>query len=677
MTPFITDRRGVSEVIGAVVIFGFLILTLSAYQTVGVPAQNTDIEVSHSFDVQDDLAELQSAVVANVDSQRTQAVTVDLAPQYPTRILTINAPPPSGQVTTETVGTGNITSSGFDVNQACRLSAGSANAVPTQSISYLPRYNYFDDGNVPHRIEHTLFYQADSEGDVTFVRSNDSLVDPASRTVSLSPIQGRLQADGTQATTVRLVRGYERTVTATDATITLPTVVSADVWRDQLTAGSSDVTVTNVSPTAVEVTFTGQWAFQCAPIGVNDAPEQLPTADAGSDVRVAEGSTVQLDGSNSEPSATLDYAWGFATAAPPGVSLEDETTQTPVLNASNADVSSQTPVDVQLTVTGANGNTDTDTATVTITPVSGGGTGGTTPTPSLTATVENLPTDSTATQEVTFSPTERTIPAGETVAIDLSNANGVTANGDPNPVNYENINIVGNFSGSFNTVDSGDTFVVEFTPNTNIGTGRTIEIQLQSTQTQDTVRSEIPVVISRSDGDGVSTTFSLFDGNGGGGGGVAADVVEYVPGSGSAARAGPESRVDLDIENTGNFDVQITEIEIDSTSGSLRTLREDRGGSRQAGQHEVFIDSSTPGIFEASGNINSGQDPGNNGYTLGSRVTLTQQGTLTAGETAQTTLFEFRNNGGQPVSAADKEITVTLYFQDGSQTSFTFTPPGY
>jgi hypothetical protein len=290
--------------------------------------------------------------------------------------------------------------------------------------------------------------------------------------------------------------------------------------------------------------------------------------------------------------------------------------------------------------------------------------------------VENLPTDSTPTQEVTFSPTERTIPAGETVAIDLSNANGVTTNGNPDPVNYENINIVGNFSGSFNTVNSGNTFVVEFTPNTNIGTGRTVEIQLQSTQTQDAVASEIPVVISRSDGDGVSTTFDLFDGNGGGGGGVAADVVEYVSGTGSAARAGPESRVDLDIENTGNFDVQITEIEIESSSGSLRTLRENRGGSRQAGQHEVFIDSSTPGIYEASGNLNPGQDPGSNAYTLGDRVTLTQQGTLAAGETAQTTLLEFRNNGGNTVSAADKEITVTLYFQDGSQTSFTFIPSG-
>lgn len=645
MTPFITDRRGVSEVVGAVVIFGFLILALSAYQTVGVPAQNTDIEVSHSFAVQNDLAELQSAVVGTAESQRTRAVTVDLAPQYPTRILTINAPPPSGQVTAETVGTGNITSSGFDVNQACRLSSGSANAVPTQSLSYLPRYNYFDDGNVPHRIEHTLFYQADSEGDATFVRSNDSLVDPASRTVSLSPIQGRLQADGTQTATVRFVSGYERTVTATDATITLPTVVSADVWRDQLTAGSSDVTVANVSPTAVEIAFAGQWAFQCAPIGVSGAPEQLPTADAGADTRVNEGSTVQLDGSNSKPANTLtDYSWSFATAPPSGVSLVDSTTQRPVVDASGADISAPTAVDVQLIVTDTNGNTDTDTVTVTVAPVSNGGTGGTTP--SLTGTVENLPTASTPTQNITFSPTGSTIPAGETVAIDLSNANGVTPNDDPNPVNYENININGNFSGSFNTVSNADTFVVEFTPSTNIGTGRTIGIQLQSTQTQDTVTSGIPVVVSRSDGDGFNTTFSLFDGTGGSNGGSPLQSI-----AASATTSGGSGKAAFGLENTGDSAVTITGLRINSTTSSATQVN-------APGNNNPSLTSNRTGdLF--SGTITIG----------GSRVTFDQSEQLGAGETAELEFNRFNRD------VRGEDVVITVFLADGSSEVFTLSYP--
>jgi len=154
-----------------------------------------------------------------------------------------------------------------------------------------------------------------------------------------------------------------------------------------------------------------------------------------------------------------------------------------------------------------------------------------------------------------------------------------------------------------------------------------------------------------------------------------ASRVSYVDGSGSAARAGGEDRVDLDIQNNGGSDVVITGISVDSNSGNLRQLYETRGGSG-VGQHEVYIDSSDPGVLEQGGSAGAGNE-GNTPYQLGTQEALTEQATLAAGEQAQVTLLEFRNNGGNTRSAADKQISVTLYFQDGSSTSFTFTPPGY
>ncbi|MDB9281210.1 hypothetical protein PN415_15195 [Halorubrum ezzemoulense] len=153
----------------------------------------------------------------------------------------------------------------------------------------------------------------------------------------------------------------------------------------------------------------------------------------------------------------------------------------------------------------------------------GDGSNGTISTPSLTGTVEDLPTSSTPTQNITFSPTGSTIPAGETVVIDLSNANG--------PVDYENIGngITTNFSGSLNTVNDGSTFAIEFTPSTNIATSRTIGVQIRSVPTQDAAITGIPVDVSRSDGDGFNTTFSLFDGGNGGGGGDGADGGSGIP----------------------------------------------------------------------------------------------------------------------------------------------------
>jgi len=160
------------------------------------------------------------------------------------------------------------------------------------------------------------------------------------------------------------------------------------------------------------------------------------------------------------------------------------------------------------------------------------------------------------------------------------------------------------------------------------------------------------------------------------GGGPAADQVRYVPNTGSAARAGPESRIDLDIENTEEPTVTITDIKIESKQGKLASIRESRGGTG-AGQHEIFIASSTPGIYEGSGSLSPGNDPGQNGYILGTKQGLTQNGQLGSFERAQITLLEFRNSGGNIKDADGKELTVTLYFEDGSDLIFSFTPPGY
>ena len=150
----------------------------------------------------------------------------------------------------------------------------------------------------------------------------------------------------------------------------------------------------------------------------------------------------------------------------------------------------------------------------------------------------------------------------------------------------------------------------------------------------------------------------------------------YVEGSGTATSWG-EDRVDFSIRNSGDTDATITHIKIDSSDSSLESLREGAGGSYQASQHEIYIASSTPGIYEASGDLTEGNDPGNNAYQLGTKVALTQHGVLASGQSARVTMLLFRNTDGDTVSAADKPLTVTLYFQDGSSTTFTFTPPGY
>jgi PKD domain len=100
---------------------------------------------------------------------------------------------------------------------------------------------------------------------------------------------------------------------------------------------------------------------------VNKPPNQLPTADAGSDFSVNEGTAgVQLQGTGSDPDGTIEsYHWEqVVSGSEPTVTLTDENTATAKFDAPS--VSANTELTFELTVTDNDGATATDSVTVTI-----------------------------------------------------------------------------------------------------------------------------------------------------------------------------------------------------------------------------------------------------------------------------------------------------------------------
>ena len=162
-----------------------------------------------------------------------------------------------------------------------------------------------------------------------------------------------------------------------------PAVQLSDASATQPTFAAPSVTA------AVILTFTltviddkGDTDMDTVTITVNDngitpPPEnKAPTADAGPDQSIKEGTKVTLDGTGSTDSdgTIAGYAWTQTDATGVSVTLSGNSSAKPTFTAPNVDAA--TTLIFTLTVTDDDGATDTDTVSIAITVSSGGGGGG-------------------------------------------------------------------------------------------------------------------------------------------------------------------------------------------------------------------------------------------------------------------------------------------------------------
>lgn len=94
------DDKGVSEIIGVILIFGILVLFLGILQSVFVPEWDQEIETAHFNTIYDDNLDLRQVMqdTAIFNLSRTTVVHANL--DYPNRIFLYNPPKPSATIST-------------------------------------------------------------------------------------------------------------------------------------------------------------------------------------------------------------------------------------------------------------------------------------------------------------------------------------------------------------------------------------------------------------------------------------------------------------------------------------------------------------------------------------------------------------------------------------------------
>lgn len=269
------DDRAAAVQVGAVILFGFLVIAVTTWQATVVPQENARVEYAHSQRVVDDMQDARNVVVSAPGETSLRSVGVEMAPSYPPRSIFVNPGPPSG--TLRTVGTDDPDHA-ISVNNATATDEETADfwngtphaRYPTGALEYEPGYNVFT--GAPDTVyENTALYTVGGDGTVVDVTGQDVV-------------------DGTTVTLVALDGRLSRTTSDT---------YSVDF--EALSAPSTSVAVTNASNGNVTVSFpsrrgAGWWNASLAESGELDEFGGHVVDVRGTSAGDFENVTIELEG---------------------------------------------------------------------------------------------------------------------------------------------------------------------------------------------------------------------------------------------------------------------------------------------------------------------------------------------------------------------------------------------
>jgi len=303
---FRDDTRGVSPVVGFVLIFGLLVLLLGNYQLLLVPDLNKQVEAGHADRVGEDFTELRNTIQTVSQNDEERSMNYELGFTYPIRPLAVNPPPVSGEMRTsestrDIVFDGSVSGSraGSSTEGVCEgPGSGSVigTAAETRFLTY--RANYNERSSEPlHVYENTVAYREFEDGTrindtkQRLVKGNQINLLPVgpSRTFSQSSA-GTTSLDVTSNDNVRSNVSVESGDTFT---LEFPSRIPADssvtgvssddlTWEDLLAEqiGSNEPIpsdgVSQLGPLAdnrVEIEFNeGEYVINCHSMGLNQEP---------------------------------------------------------------------------------------------------------------------------------------------------------------------------------------------------------------------------------------------------------------------------------------------------------------------------------------------------------------------------------------------------------------------
>ena len=262
---FTSNQRAVAPLVGAIFLFGFLVIGMSVYQAQIVPQENKEVEFQHSQTVQNDLIELRDFIHASGDTEVSRGMSVTLGTNYDARMIAINPPSPTGTISTVDPGQNISVIPDSD-------STTTAENLTTKFIQYKPQYSEYQNAPTTTN-EHTLLYNSFSEADTQLLVSGQRIFE--SDKLVIPVLEGDILETRTNAVSVRLTALEREEQSISDnVTVTLPTD-APQLWVDEIMTQSQ---VRLVEQTDTSVTFEANVStLSLYRIEVDEVPQDDPT----------------------------------------------------------------------------------------------------------------------------------------------------------------------------------------------------------------------------------------------------------------------------------------------------------------------------------------------------------------------------------------------------------------
>ncbi|MFB6166074.1 MAG: Ig-like domain-containing protein [Haloarculaceae archaeon] len=250
---FADDERAQAIQIGAIMLFGVLIISFASYQAFVVPNQNRQVEFKHNQQVQQQMQDLRNAIVSIPGGGSGKSVSIDLGTRYPSRMVALNPPPASG--TLRTVGTSNQ-SFNLTIRNATTDGEigdfwnGSTHTYNTGALVYQPNYNLYSAPTTVY--ENSVLFNDFTNSALPV--TGQQLID--GNRITITTLNGSLSRSQAGATSVDLrpVSSSQTEILVKNSSeninVELPTKLSQDAWKN-LTEAEPNVVGVSVSSGAL------------------------------------------------------------------------------------------------------------------------------------------------------------------------------------------------------------------------------------------------------------------------------------------------------------------------------------------------------------------------------------------------------------------------------------------